>query len=52
MQTLRMNTSRDPQFADWQGVRFTLLELDPSPRSDTTLRPEDYSVRLKLESLR
>jgi hypothetical protein len=48
---LRMNTTLDPRFVDWQGIRVTLLELMPAPRTDVRLRPEDYSVRLKLEPL-
>ena len=48
---LRMNTTLDPRFVDWQGIRVTLLELMPAPRTDVTLKPEDYSVRLKLEPL-
>jgi hypothetical protein len=49
---LRMNTSQDPRFQDWQGIRVTLLELMPAPRTDVRLEPEDYSVRLKMEPLR
>ena len=48
---LRMNTTLDPRFVDWQGIRVTLLELMPAPRTDVRLKPEDYSVRLKLEPL-
>jgi hypothetical protein len=47
---LLVNTTLEPRFADWQGIRVTLLELKPAPRSDRPIRPEDYSVRLKLES--
>ena len=49
---LRLNTTQEPRFVDWQGIRVTLLALMPAPRSDTDLRPEDYSVTLRLEPLR
>jgi len=48
---LRLNTSLDPRYADWMGVRITLLELKPAPRSDTQIKPEDYTVRLRVEAL-
>ena len=47
----RLNTSRDPRFVDWQGIRITLLELDPAPKSDKAIAAEDYSVRLRFEPL-
>jgi hypothetical protein len=48
---LRMNTGLDPRSADWQGIRVTLVDLMPAPRTDVRIEPEDYSVRLKLEPL-
>ena len=48
---LRLNTTQEPRFVDWQGIRVTLLALMPAARSDTDLKPEDYSVTLRLEPL-
>jgi hypothetical protein len=48
---LRLNTSREPRFVDWQGIRITLLQLMPAAHSGTVLHPEDYSVHLRLEPL-
>ena len=49
---LQINATMDPRYADWNGIRVTVLELDPLPRAGVTLRPEDYSVKLRLESIR
>ena len=46
---LRVNTTLEPRFADWSGVRVTLLEVLPQPRAGDPPRPEDYSVRVRLE---
>lgn len=48
---LRLNTTQDPRFVDWHQIRVTLLELIPDPLTDVRLKPEDYSIRLKLEPL-
>jgi len=48
---LRMNTNLDPRFADWQGIRVTLLELLPVPSAGVRIEPQEYSVRLRLEPL-
>jgi hypothetical protein len=48
---LLVNTTLEPRSAAWQGIRLTLLELNPAPRSGGRIEPEEYSVRLKLESL-
>jgi hypothetical protein len=49
---LQINATMDPRYVDWNGVRVTVLDLAPAPRSDTTIKPEDYSVKLRLESTR
>jgi hypothetical protein len=46
---LRINSTQEPRFADWNGVRVTLLELLPEPRAGDPPRPESYSVRVRLE---
>ena len=38
-----------PNYADWNGVRVTLLEVMPEARWNVFLEPEDYSIRLRLE---
>ncbi|MCG6957666.1 MAG: hypothetical protein LJF04_16880 [Gemmatimonadetes bacterium] len=49
---LQINATMDPRYADWNSVRVTVLELTPAPRSDTPIKPEDYSVKLRFESIR
>jgi hypothetical protein len=49
---LQINATMDPRYADWNGVRVTVLELAPLPRADTPIKPEDYSVKLRLEAIR
>jgi hypothetical protein len=49
---LQINATMDPRYADWNGVRVTVLELAPLPRADPPIKPEDYSVKLRLESIR
>lgn len=46
---LRLHTSLDPHYADWNGARITLLELSPAPRAAQPTKAEDYSVRLQVE---
>lgn len=48
---LRIDTNLEPRFADWQGIRVTLLELLPVPRTGVRIEPQEYSVRLRLEPL-
>ncbi len=45
---LRLNTTIEPQDAQWQDLRFALLEVRPSPRSDTPRKAEDYSIKLRI----
>jgi hypothetical protein len=47
----RLNTNLIPRSADKLGLRITLLELKPVPRAGTAIKPEDYSVRVKVEAL-
>ena len=48
---LRLNTTLDPRSAEQLGLRVTLLELKPAPRAGKTIKPEDYSVRVRVEAL-
>ncbi len=49
---LRLHTNLEPKFADWNGVRVTLLELSPAPRAAEPTKPADYSVRLQVEPVK
>lgn len=49
---LQLNSSLEPQAAEWSGVRVTLLEVQPAPRAAVPIRPEDYSVKIRVESAR
>lgn len=49
---LQVNSALQPQAAEWNGVRVTLLELHPAPRAGVPIRPEDYSVKIRVESVR
>ncbi len=46
---LQLNTSLEPQSGEWNGVVVTLLEVTPSPTSDSTIPAGDYAVTLRLE---
>ncbi len=48
---LILNTSLEPRSVVWSGIRVTLLELTPSPQSETGIPMEDYAVKLRLEPL-
>ena len=45
---LRLNTTVEPRDAQWQDLRFTLLEVRPYPRTDTPSTVEDYSIKLRI----
>ena len=46
---LELHTSLEPKSQPWNGVKVTLLELQPAPRASERTRPAAYSVRLQLE---
>lgn len=48
---LQINANMERRYADWNGVRVTVVELAPLPRADMQIAPEDYSVKLRLESI-
>ncbi len=48
---LILNTSLEPRSVVWSGIRVTLLEFSPDPHAGTTIPPEDYAVRLRLEPI-
>lgn len=49
---LQINTDLEPRHADWNGVRLTVLELQPAPRAAAPTRQEDYSARIRVEPIR
>jgi len=49
---LRLHTTLEPKFSDWNGVRVTLLELSPAPRATQPIKAADYSVRLQVEPVK
>jgi hypothetical protein len=48
---LQLNTTLEPRFSDWNGIRVTLVELLPQPREGDPPRPEGYTVRIRLEEI-
>ena len=49
---LQLNTALQPRAIEWNGVRVTLLEVQPAPRASQPTRPEDYVVRILVEAVR
>lgn len=43
---LVLNTTREPRVREAAGLRFTLLEVRPAPRTSGVLQDEDYTVRI------
>jgi hypothetical protein len=46
---LELHTSLEPKAAVWNGVKVTLLELQPAPQASQPTRPAAYSVKLQFE---
>jgi hypothetical protein len=46
---VELHTSLEPKSQLWNGVKVTLLELQPAPRAAEPTQPAAYSVRLQLE---
>jgi hypothetical protein len=46
-----LNTSQGAQSGESWGLRLTLVDLTPAPRSTQPIPPEDYLIRLKVEAL-
>ncbi len=49
---LRVNSTLDPHDVEWQGVRLMLLEVHPEPRADTSVKKEEYWVKVRIEAAR
>ena len=48
-QPLRINTTLEPRSTVWNGIRISLLELQPAPRAAEPTKPDDYRVTVRLE---
>lgn len=46
---LQINTMLEPRSAEWNGLVVTVLELLPAPRASVPTKPEDYSVKIRVE---
>ena len=46
---VRLNTTLEPRSAVWNGVRLTLLVLQPAPRAAQPIKTDDYVVKVRLE---
>jgi len=46
---LRVNTTLEPRSVVWNGIRVTLLEVAPAPKASEPIRPEAYSVKVRVE---
>lgn len=46
---IQINSTLEPRTAEWNGVRITLLEVQPAPRASVPTKPESYSVKIRVE---
>lgn len=49
---LELSSLLEPRSVDWKGIRVTLLEVTPQPKSEQTIPPEAYTIRLLVEKVR
>lgn len=49
---LRLNTGLEPSSVVWNGIRVSLLELQPAPRAAEPIKPDAYVVKVRLEPLK
>lgn len=47
---LQVNSTLQPQSAEWNDITVTLLDIQPAPRAGVPIRPEDYVVKIRVES--
>jgi len=50
-QAFVVHSALDPRFADFAGVRVTLVGLAPLPREGQAIDPYDYIARFRVEAL-
>lgn len=48
-QQIRLNTTLEPRSTVWNGIRITLVELQPAPRAAEPTKPDAYQVKVRLE---
>jgi len=48
-QALRINTTLEPRSTVWNGIRISLLELQPAPRAAEPIKADAYQVKVRLE---
>jgi len=46
-----LNTSLEPRFTDFGGLRVTLIGVTPEPREAQSIPPESYVLRLRVEQV-
>lgn len=45
---LQLNTAIAPKFAEWRGVRVTLLDVRPYPTSRQPIPSDEYTIELEV----
>jgi hypothetical protein len=46
---IRLNTTLEPRSTVWNGIRISLLELQPAPRAAEPTKADAYQVKVRLE---
>lgn len=46
---IRLNTTLEPRSTVWNGIRISLLELQPAPRAAEPTKEDAYQVKVRLE---
>ncbi|MEZ4417699.1 MAG: hypothetical protein R3E10_18225 [Gemmatimonadota bacterium] len=45
----QLNTAVDPRIAEWNGVRVTIVSVEPAPHERTPIDPASYAVTIRVE---
>lgn len=48
-QPIRLNTTLEPRSSVWNGIRVSLVELQPAPRAAEPTKADAYQVKVRLE---
>jgi hypothetical protein len=46
---IRLNTTLEPRSTVWNGIRISVLELQPTPRAADPTKADAYQVKVRLE---
>jgi len=46
---IRLSTTLEPRSTVWNGIRISLLELQPAPRAAEPTKADTYQVKVRLE---